>query len=301
MENEKDILRWLDKEMSSAELDKFKRSNDYKKYHEIAEASKSLTYPSVDPEKALEDFKNRLSKHDIKSSTPFYKKKIFNIAASIILILGISFIFFNNNQNQLNTLAGQTKSLELKDNTLVKINAGSELTFNENKFLENRNLNLDGEAFFDVRKKGAFKVNTSYGEISVLGTSFNIKSRQNDFQVFCFTGKVEVKVNTEIFELVKGEGVRKNKNGVFEKFKDQTLLKPHWLNNESVFYEVPYKEVISEFERQYDLKIKVKGLNEELIFTGAFSNQNLNSAIKSITLPLNLKYQKDGNVITISK
>ena len=97
--------------------------------------------------------------------------------------------------------------------------------------------------FSYVVKKGKFVVETSYGDISVLGTSFNIKSRKNDFTVFCFTGKVQVKALNKVFTLTKGEGVRLNKNKEPVLFNDETLKTPNWMNKESVFYEVPYQEV----------------------------------------------------------
>ena len=53
---------------------------------------------------------------------------------------------------------------------------------------------------------------------------------------------------------------------------------------------MPFKEVIQELERQYDVKVDAQEINTTVLFTGEFVNNDLNLALKSITLPLNIDY-----------
>ncbi|MFD0963310.1 FecR family protein [Pseudofulvibacter geojedonensis] len=301
MKNEKDILRWLNDEMSVSELDNFKKTNDFKDFEEIIETSKLLNYPVLDEEKALEDFKYRVSSSKKAKVIPLYKQTFFRVAASFLILLGLSIFYFSNSKTSYSTEYAQVKDFTLSDDTFINLNAGSEILFNEKKFANNRVLDLTGEAFFDVRKKGAFLVKTDFGNISVLGTSFNIKSRKQDFNVFCFTGKVKVNIKNKSFELTKGQGVRLDANGEIQAYNNTHLTTPSWMNNESVFHQVAFTEVLQEFERQYNVDIKYNANDSDFTYSGAFTNKNLSSAIKSITLPLNLKYEQKGNVITIYK
>ena len=75
--------------------------------------------------------------------------------------------------------------------------AGSELNYNASKWGEKRELELKGEAFFDVEKGKRFDVNTELGKISVLGTEFNVLSRDSIFKVSCYEGLVQVTYGNE--------------------------------------------------------------------------------------------------------
>jgi hypothetical protein len=74
---------------------------------------------------------------------------------------------------------------------------------------------------------------------------------------------------------------------------------PSWLNNASTFISLPYKTVIAEFERQYNVDITLLGIDSEQLFTGSFAHDNIDVALKSITLPLYATYNKSNNTITI--
>ena len=70
----------------------------------------------------------------------------------------------------------------------MKLNELSQLEYNASKWDENRSLELKGEAFFDVEKGKRFDVTTEFGNVSVLGTEFNVLSRDSIFKVSCYEG-----------------------------------------------------------------------------------------------------------------
>ena len=74
-----------------------------------------------------------------------------------------------------------------------------------------------------------------------------------------------------------------------------------WLNNESQFKSLPYKEVLEEFERQYNVTILAKDIDVNQLFTGSFSHNNIDIALQSISLPLHLNYSKKDNTITLER
>lgn len=154
--------------------------------------------------------------------------------------------------------AGMHSEIVLADNSVVKLNAESEISYRPLAWIISRSLNLEGEAFFEVTPGRKFTVTSANGETIVLGTSFNIYSRKNDYKVTCVTGKVLVRSSNEKKEIIleKGQGVilgRGEKSGeVTVADIDQTLS---WSNNRLSFTSAPLKDVFEEVSRQYNIKI----------------------------------------------
>lgn len=195
-------------------------------------------------------------------------------------------------------MAGEKRQVELPDASIVEMNSLTVLNFNKGAWNTKREVSLTGEAFFKVAKGAQFDVVTTTGIISVVGTEFSVKNRNTYFEVKCFEGKVKVHSNNQSVELTQGETVRLLNGNLAE---DQTNLKrPSWMDNFSKFKSVPFAEVLAELERQYDVKIHAK-VDTTMLFTGSFSHNGLEEALKSITLPFNLEYSSENKLITLYK
>ena len=303
MEDFKNISKWLNDEMTNEELASFRKTDDYQLYKNIVEEAKNIDLTSVNETVALQDFKARVANRTKKKSKviSFNRNLAFKIAASIAFLVGITYFLFSLNQETLKTAFAENKSFILPDESAVTLNAVSQITYSKISFKKNRQLKLDGEAYFSVKKGSTFNVKTEQGNIEVLGTKFNVKSRENSFKVFCYEGSVAVSHNNTKVILTKGEGVQLTKNNTLKKLRNPETSGPVWLNNESYFVEETYTEVLAEFERQFKVKIISKTINTDVLFTGGFSNNDLDSAIKSITLPLNINYRIKDNEIILSK
>lgn len=303
MEKFENILKWLNNEMTDEELVAFRKTDDYNAYKNIVEEAKNINLTAVNEDVALEDFKARIANRTKRKAKviSFNRNLVFKIAASFVILFGISYFLFNFNQKTLKANYAENKTFILPDESTVTLNAVSQITYSNTSFNKNRQLKLDGEAYFSVKKGSTFNVKTEQGNIAVLGTKFNVKSRENSFKVFCYEGRVAVTHNNTKIILTKGEGVQLTKNNILQKLQNAETAMPLWLFNESYFNEEPYSEVLAEFERQFNVKIISKAINTDVLFTGGFSNDNLNSAIKSITLPLNINYTIKVNEIILSK
>jgi len=124
----------------------------------------------------------------VVSLNPFYR---FAIAASV-LVLMCTTGFMRFYTKSISTSAGQHLTLNLPDSSWIELNAQSAVSYHPYWFSFARTITLDGEAFFRVVKGNRFKVVSKRGETTVLGTTFNIYSRDNEYNVTCFTGKVSV-------------------------------------------------------------------------------------------------------------
>ena len=154
--------KWLSGDLSKEELKSFEKSEDYLAYKDILKGVERLERPVFDVEKKLKEQKayNAIYKQHKKS--PFVKPLtwIYSAAAIALVLIGLKFFFFQS-VTTVRTDIGQTNVIALPDHSVVTLNADSTLEYDKNSFLEDRVLQLNGEAFFDVEKGSSFTVNTN--------------------------------------------------------------------------------------------------------------------------------------------
>lgn len=296
MKNEKEILKWLNGDLSSQEIEDLKKSEGSETLEKIAHYSSNLETPKVDAQQALDHFKARnKSKKETKVRTLNFKT-MYRAAAVLIVLLTSAYFLFYNTTTSFETQIAQTKTFHLPDDSEVLLNAASKITFNEKKWDKKRDLTLEGEAYFQVKKGQTFSVNTVDGIVKVLGTHFNVKQRKNYFEVSCFEGLVSVTHNNETIKLPPGKTFRLINNTI-EDVPDFNAQNPSWMQQESSFDRIPLDQVIAELERQYDLKIKTEGVDTSKLFTGSFTHKDQKIALEAITIPLKLSYKIEGKTI----
>ena len=295
------VRKWLADELTEAELEIFKKMDDYSMHSKIIEGAQYFKAPDVSKEANIEElYSSKGNNENTTSRKSFDYKMLFKIAATITIVLGVSYFFFLNNDQTFSTLASEKHSLELPDNSEVVLNAKSEIVFNKNEWKDKREVHLKGEAFFRVKKGSAFDVVTEKGKITVLGTQFSVKNRANFFEVICYEGLVNVKHAKDSRNLPAGSTLR-IVDGITT-FETVDFNRPQWLNNVSSFKSVPFYQVIKEFERQYDVTVNAENIDTKRFFTGGFVHNNMQDGLKSITLPLDLNYTIDTNKnITLRK
>lgn len=203
------------------------------------------------------------------SLNPFYTMAI---AASLLLLIGVTgFLRFYT--KTVYTPAGQHLTIYLPDSSSIELNAKSAVNYHPYWFVFSRTITLDGEAFFKVVKGNRFKVVSQRGETTVLGTSFKIYSRNSEYSVTCFTGKVRV-VSSEKSERVllnPNEQAFINKDGFLRLVREVNLqAAKSWTDNMFVFTGASIVTVFQEIERQYNIKIVFKA-DPNLTYTGNFS------------------------------
>ncbi|RIA08348.1 FecR family protein [Flavobacteriaceae bacterium MAR_2010_72] len=297
--NQDDLLKkWLNNTLSEAEETAFKQQSDYTINLDILESARYFKASDVSSVDDFNTFKQQyLERKSVAGNKRLWWSPIIKIAAVFVVALGIYFSFFYNNLVQVQTLASQKTTIELPDHSSVALNALSKLEFSKRKWKDQRLVNLDGEAFFSVSKGKTFSVLTTDGRVTVIGTKFNVKQRENYFEVTCFEGVVEVISNKIKRQLLSGETF-KVLNGKLVQEKT-TLQVPTWTEGKSVFDAAPYEEVIAELERQYNIDIEYQNLNTNRLFTGGFTHNNLENALISITKPMNLTYSINSSNLVI--
>ena len=171
MQKEYLIKKWLDNELTVAEESTFKNLEEYKFLtaltKDLKEAKLQFNY---NEELAFSKLKDKIAIKKGKKTKIVSLKFITKIAS--IFVLGISILFYFTNKKTITTQIGETKVYILPDSSRVTVDALSNIKLK--RFNWDRNIALNGEAYFEVKKGKKFIVNTKQGSIRVLGTKFNI-------------------------------------------------------------------------------------------------------------------------------
>ena len=301
MMNEDIIKRWLAGELSDREREKFESTQEFAKIDRLLKAVNNFKAPEYGIDSEYSRLSNKLIQH--KRSISLFKRisPLVRIAAIFIVVLTISFLFYDHFNSSLDSrgwIAEQTE-VYLPDSSFVCLNRGSKIKFSKNNWGKERNVELNGEAFFRVKKGSQFNVKTQQGTVTVLGTEFGVKDWDKYYEVTCYSGLVKVITTQNSVVLHPGSAYRLV-NGKGENYTIPSKSEPDWLNGESSFKSVPLRFVINELERQYKVTVKAKDIDLNQLFTGSFSHENLEIALESITVPVNLNYQINGSKILIT-
>jgi len=285
--------KWLDHDCSPEELAALKQLPEY---HELKKIDKGLAYfkaPNYNTTHELETVLTKLKPTQNKT----WKTYFVSIAALLVLAVG-AYFYTTTLDTQVNSLAAQQTEVVLPDHSVVTLNSVSTLTYNKPRWSDKRQVTLNGEAFFKVAKGATFDVLTPSGKVTVLGTQFNVKQRDNYFDVTCYEGLVRVTYKDQKIKLHPGDRFL-SINGKTTTQQNITNTQPTWMLHKSSFTSTPYKYVLQEFERQYNVTINTKGINTNQLFTGSFTHDNLQNALTHITHPMQLTYSINKSTIDL--
>ena len=238
---------------------------------------------------------------NLETKTVSVKRIVYAVAAVFILVTGtVAFMWLN-----VKTIAnpsGQHLSVSLPDNSLVKLNAQSELSYKPLWWRFSREVKFNGEGFFNVKTGSRFSVVSEKGTTSVLGTSFNVYARNGRYEVICATGKIWVsdKNSSEKVILFPDEKAVITPSGVFEKEVNVDVTKNiSWINNMFYFTSASLHEVIKEIARQYNITISIED-DIQYTYTGYFNKTNsVEEVLSLVCKPFGIKFKQNskGNYV----
>lgn len=289
MEENYKLSKWLNDEMTAEELTEFQADKDFAIFEKIKKYSSELQTPTFDEEKMLSKIVTS-PKKEVKTIS-LYKHWALRMAAIFVISIGIFFGARNFASYTEYAGNGTQKTFLLPDNSEIVLNSASEIQYKKWNWDNNRSLNLDGEAFFNVAKGKKFEVNTSHGKVTVLGTQFNVKQRENYFDVSCYEGKVKVNFDTKEYILTKGMSVAFRDGKALDiPLKNNT--KPEWLSDEMVFYQESLTSIVAEFERQFNIELELNTTGNGQLFTGTIPAKNSDTALQILCTTYHLKPTK---------
>jgi transmembrane sensor len=268
----------------------------------ILKIAEGMEIPQGKPEEqVLNSLLDRIEKKEPTKVVPLIKY-IQNIAAILLLALGIYTVIRQFTDEKVVTQYAQHIQVILPDGTEVALNSGSKLSYSRRNFIDKRVLRLKGEAFFNVKKGNRFLIQTSTGEVEVFGTQLNVFCRDKEFWVSCLSGKVGVTANKNMVVILPGEVAELTTGGLIKSEKNNIENTSSWKDGWSYFENRPLVSIFDEIERQFNVSIENNGL-EGRYFTGNFPNKNLTEALDIVCSTMDLKYEIQKNrkvVITLA-
>ena len=242
-------------------------------------------------ERMLFDISLFSEKQETKKKTtrliPIFRWTVRIAAAIIVAVSGyfMTIDYLYNKGAQLQTItvpAGQRAQIILADGTRVWLNSKSTLTYASNFGRKDRNVNLDGEAYFEVTKNKniPFYVNTEMNKVRVVGTSFNVcaYNGSKEFETTLVEGIVDIypSCNDQAITRLQKNEFFANYDGHLKKTVLPSYEYLRWKEGLYCFDDVPFSGILDKLEKYYNVKITVtspKLLNHEGL-TGKFREQD---------------------------
>lgn len=236
-------------------------------------------------------------------------------AAVIVAVSGYfmttDFIYNKGAQPQTITVpAGQRAQITLADGTRVWLNSKSTLTYAGNFGRKERNVQLDGEAYFEVAKNKSipFYVQTEMHNVRVVGTCFNVCAYRDskEFETTLVEGIVDIYTSDS-----KQVVTRLQKDEFFANYDGRckkTILPSYeylrWKEGLYCFDDVPFSGILDKLEKYYNVKITVTSprlLTHEGL-TGKFREQDgiehiLRAISKEHPFKFRINEEKDSIII----
>lgn len=290
----KHVEEWISASRENEEL--------AKTVHELYWAADTLSVmDKVDAGKALKKANGKLVRKKIKTVFLWSER-----AAAIMFIPLLSaYLLQIKNTDvvearmmEIRTNPGMTTAFVLPDGTNVSLNSGSVLRYPEFFSEDKREVELIGEAFFDVTKdpEKRFVVKTTGDErVEVLGTSFNMEAFPGDsiLSTTLFEGKVRFVSDAGSVQMNPGEKLVYNHNSSKVRLiKTNGNAEVAWKYGKIIFDNTPFNEVLRMLSKRFNVDFVVK--NEKYrkdSFTGTFSTQRLEQVLDVFSISSNIKWR----------
>lgn len=273
----------------------------------------------------------------LRSESGFVKRRkalVFSFSILLVALAGGWFWFKNQkkiappalvkNYSQISAPPKSKTKVLLPDSTIVWLNAGSKLSYNENFGSGNREASLSGEAFFDVKKSSIpLIIHANKVQIKVLGTAFNVKAYPDEqtTETSLIHGKVEITLEKrpgEKFILNPNEKlIVANETDIVEttvrrkvpivvlkeltRTVDSTIVETSWVNNKLVFQDESFLEIAKKMERWYDVTIQF--LDEKIArerISGTFTTETVREALERLQMTTRFQFVVEGDKISIT-
>jgi ferric-dicitrate binding protein FerR (iron transport regulator) len=252
---------------------------------------------------------------------PFWKAKWTypRIAASILLLLSLSALLFIWLQHMdkavlYSTKYGETRTVKLPDGSTIFLNANSILKHTRNwKNHANREVWLEGEAFFVVQKKQhqasaiKFIVHTDDVQIEVLGTEFTVSKRRTNTRVILNEGKIRLDI---LDQPIKSDIVMKPGDWVeYEALQHKLTRKTvnaqvysSWTKKKWILENTSLLQVAERIQETFGLEVSVPDISlQKESMTGVIPVETLDEALEVLATTYNIRIEKNNNQLIIKR
>lgn len=245
-----------------------------------------------------------VDKKDVSKKRSGKIRPLYWLASAVAACILFLFMFNLSDSSHEMIEIRSTESMvshTLPDNSNIDLAPGSSINYTADEWSHNRNIQLTGEAFFEVQKGESFTVTSKNATVTVLGTSFNIKETDQLTEVICKTGKVKVKSNSSGHEeIITANQLVKVDGSDLTKKIHRAIFIP-WKENDFSFNNITLENTFKQIGSTFNVNISLEDpayLSKQ--FNGSFEKSKLEDALHNICWPMKLKYTIDGSQVTIT-
>lgn len=331
------FIRWINGEAAPEEEQHWERwlmqdPARSQKVREAVQLRRELKFKEELPDTIadLNKLRNAVNRYEsIKQPNPGrHNYWVTAAVAAILLVASLVLIRFGNWDmvhdeapvelvfQDVKTGNGQLQRITFPDGSSVLLNANSLLRYPESFSGNQITFKLEGEAYFslvnDSEKTGSgrvFTVQTPEGEVTVLGTRFNVHARENQTEIVLEQGKVQVAslfdagtgVSSQTYVMTPGQRSKIHASSdEIEVDAVQADLFTAWTNLELRFRDTPLNEITKRIEQTYGVEVVIKDESlRNTRFSGTAPNENLSVLLEGLRTLLNVPIMEEPNLITI--
>jgi len=232
----------------------------------------------------------------------FKPRMTYAVSLGLALVFALPIAYDSLTTETLVTQTTDFRTLQLPDGSTITLNAGSQIKYKKDFNTDHRSLTMTGEVYFNVKNGNTpFVIQTNQGQVTVLGTSFNVRSREDGFEVGVNEGIVKVSNDSKSVILHKGQMI-----GIDSNFDEKNLQNisytnyPDWMHEKLVCEQTPLSEVCDEIERTFGVSFKFANPSlSDITVTGVIDAQDLNTVLSTISLLTQHEFKFDGDTCTI--
>lgn len=194
----------------------------------------------------------------------------------------------------------QTDTLVLPDNSTIALNSNSLVRYSFNKFTRERAVYLKGEAFFEVEKGKKFNVEFEGGNLSVLGTAFDVIAYSDNYiQVDCVHGSVEVELNSQKILLSGGYGLKCYNGDIDGPYQINSQYIADRMNGLFYWKKVSVTELLYIISMRFGYNLVMSEGLEGQSFSGKIDLNNLKDCLNIVSYAMDLRYTIEEKTQTI--
>jgi len=198
------------------------------------------------------------------------------------------------------TASGQNSKIVLPDSSVVWLNSGTMITYNNNFSRTNRDLKLEGQAFFQIAKNKNIPLYVSCNglKVKVHGTRFDVSAYPEDrkIDVVLESGSVELLHEKD---LSFDHFLKPGEKAEFDKKSQKVSVRPvnvykytSWKDGVLIFENTPMDEVLEKLERWYNIDVEVGDPSiNSLIFNATIINESLEETFDAIRYTCSVNYR----------
>lgn len=234
--------------------------------------------------------------------------RFLKVATMIVIAFGLGYLWHPKETDgpiamqTISVPAGQCVNVTLPDGSNIWLNAQTTIQYPVSFNRENRQVKLDGEAYFEVANdsKRPFIIHTKECSVEVLGTKFNIDaySSRDKFETVLMEGSVKVSMLNDPAQVIS-----LNSNKKVYRAKDKLLTgnvnnyeRYRWKEGLICFQNEPFQVVMEDFEKFYGLTIVVNNQKvTKYLYTGKFKQTDgVDYALSLLQKNIHFTYQRDS-------